>query len=381
MDINKYKESIQIAEEISKEICTGKDSTSRLVKEWKKNSAGLYKELQQQQRLAEEMKFRDSIELEGPLRYIHQPISPSRNLFIRTSGIAASLILAVALTSLWLWQKEEREAVRWASTVPGKEPSSIITCDNRTVTLKESRLSVVDNQLISSTSDGKKDITITVEQDLQLNRLVVPTGAEQVLTLEDGSIVQINAASELLFPTHFTKQARQIQLAGEAYLKVKADKDNPFIVHLGTLDVQVTGTAFNVKAYEEENEISIALVEGIISVYKEKQLLAELLPGQLFTFRKDEQEYTVTDTDLSTVTDWTEDQFIFYNETIENIMHKISRWYNVNISVDEKIKNVRYTGILSRKQPLVKILDALRMTDELEFDIQADKKIDVERKN
>lgn len=147
------------------------------------------------------------------------------------------------------------------------------------------------------------------------------------------------------------------------------------------MDVQVTGTAFNVKAYEEENEISIALVEGIISVYKEKQLLAELLPGQLFTFRKDEQEYTVTDTDLSAVTDWTEDQFIFYNETIENIMHKISRWYNVNISVDEKIKNVRYTGILSRKQPLVKILDALRMTDELEFDIQADKKIDVERKN
>ena len=212
MDINKYKESIQIAEEISKEICTGKDSTSRLVKELKKNSAGLHKELQQQQRLAEEMKFRDSIELEGPLRNIHQRISPSRKLFIRTSGIAASLILAVALTSLWLWQKEEREAVRWASTVPGKEPSSIITCDNRAVTLKENRLSVVDNQLISSTSDGKKDITITVEQDLQLNRLVVPAGAEQILTLEDGTIVQINAASELLFPTHFTKQARQIRL-------------------------------------------------------------------------------------------------------------------------------------------------------------------------
>ena len=139
MDINKYKESIQIAEEISKEICTGKDSTSRLVKKWKKNSAGLHKELQQQQKLAEEIKFRDSIELEGPLRNIHQRISPSRKLFIRTSGIAASLILAVALTSLWLWQKEEREAVRWASTVPGKEPSSIITCDNRAVTLKENR--------------------------------------------------------------------------------------------------------------------------------------------------------------------------------------------------------------------------------------------------
>lgn len=119
------------------------------------------------------------------------------------------------------------------------------------------------------------------------------------------------------------------------------------------MDVQVTGTAFNVKAYEEENEISIALVEGIISVYKEKQLLAELLPGQLFTFRKDEQEYTVTDTDLSTVTDWTEDQFIFYNETIENIMHKISRWYNVNISVDEKIKKRNATQAYCRANSLL----------------------------
>lgn len=381
MDINKFKESIQIAEEVSKEICTGKNSNSLLVTKWKKSSTELYKELQQQRKLAEEIKFRDSIELKDSLHTIHQRISPSRTLFIRTFSIAASLLLIVSIASVWLWQKEEKEAIKWASTIPGKEPSSIITCDNKTVTLKENRLSVVDNQFISRTKDGKKDITITVEQDLQLNRLVVPAGAEQVLTLEDGTIVQINAASELLFPTHFTKQMRQIQLTGEAYFKVKANKENPFIVHLGILDVQVTGTTFNVKAYEEENEISIALIEGIISIYKEEQLLTELLPGQLFTFQKDKQEYTVINTDLSVVTDWAEGQFIFYNETIENIMYKISRWYNVGITVDERIKNVRYTGILSRKQPLVKILDALRMTNELEFDIQADKKIDVEKKN
>lgn len=381
MDINKFKESIQIAEEVSKEICTGKNSNSLLVTKWKKSSTELYKELQQQKKLVEEIKFRDSIELKDSLHTIHQRISPSRTLFIRTFSIAASLLLIVGIASVWLWQKEEKEAIKWASTIPGKEPSSIITCDNKTVTLKENCLSVVDNQLISRTKDGKKDITITVEQDLQLNRLVVPAGAEQVLTLEDGTIVQINAASELLFPTHFTKQVRQIQLTGEAYFKVKANKENPFIVHLGILDVQVTGTTFNIKAYEEENEISIALIEGTISIYKEEQLLTELLPGQLFTFPKDKQEYMVTNTDLSVVTDWAEGQFIFYNETIENIMYKISRWYNVGITVDERIKNIRYTGILSRKQPLVKILDALRMTNELEFDIRTDKKIDVEKKN
>lgn len=382
MDANKLKESIRIAGEIAQEICTKETSTSPFVNKWKEDSSELYKDLRQQKNLAEEIRFRNSIELEKPMRNIHQRICPStpRKWSVRTLSIAASLLLILGIVAILLWQKAEKEAIQWASAMPGKENPSITTDDNRTVKLEQSYLSVVSNQLIARTNDGKKKISIQLKQGPEFNRLIVPAGAEQQLTLADGTIVQINAASELLFPAHFEGPSRQVLLKGEACFNVKKDKEKPFIVRLGTLQVKVVGTLFNAKAYEEENEISIALLEGRVDIYKDGNRIAELLPQQLFTFRKDDSQYEVEETDLSAITDWTNGEFIFYDESIENIMQKLSRWYNVNITVDEKIKDTRYTGRLSRKQPLVNTLDALRLTNELEFDIQPDKKLEIQKK-
>ena len=48
MTINKIEESIQIAEELAKEICTGKESDSLSAQQWKKGSSELYKEIRSQ---------------------------------------------------------------------------------------------------------------------------------------------------------------------------------------------------------------------------------------------------------------------------------------------------------------------------------------------
>lgn len=63
-------------------------------------------------------------------------------------------------------------------------------------------------------------------------------------------------------------------------------------------------------------------------------------------------------------------------------MAELSRWYNVDINVSEDIQDIRYSGILSRKQPLVEILNILHLTNELDFKIHQDRKIDaIEKKN
>lgn len=63
-------------------------------------------------------------------------------------------------------------------------------------------------------------------------------------------------------------------------------------------------------------------------------------------------------------------------------MDELSRWYNVEINVSEDIRNIRYSGILSRKQPLAGILNILRLTGELDFKIHRDRKVDaVEKKD
>lgn len=384
MTDDKIKESIRIAEELAKEICTGETSASSLTEKWKADSPALYEELSKQEHLPQEIAFHDSINVESALKETNKRIGGSpRRFSIRTIGIAASFLLMIAgAATLWLQTDHPKDASpQWISAIPGNSNSSIITDNNQVIELPHNQLTIAGDQLISTTQDGKKQVAIDLQPDNQFNKLSVPAGGEYQLTLEDGTVVQVNAASELLFPTHFKQHSRQVHLKGEACFKVKTDKAAPFYVQLGTLNVQVTGTSFNIKAYDEEADIQIALIEGSVHVREGQKVLATLTPGQQFTYHKMGGEYNVSDVNLSAVTDWTEGKFIFYNETIDHIMREISRWYDVDINVSNEIKEMRYSGILSRKQPLTEMLDALRMTQELDFTFHKNKKIDaVEKK-
>ncbi|WP_294626927.1 FecR family protein [uncultured Bacteroides sp.] len=391
MTDNNLKESIQLAEALARELYTGKTPDSPLLKAWKEQSPALYESIGRQQTLTEEIRFRESIDPEEALRQLHRrlpPPAPRKRIITPATlcrlcgGIAAILVLLFGIARLTAPQQAERPLPQWAAAIPGNEKTSISTDGGHRLTLEEKQLSVVGNRLVNTTGDGKKEVAISLPQDRrQLIKLIVPAGGEHRLTLEDGTTIHVNAASELLFPAHFEAHARRVKLCGEAYFDVAPDKAKPFVVQLDdALAIEVTGTAFNVKTYPEEHETAITLTEGSITVRKEKQPLATLLPGQRFTYRHATGEHTVTSADLAADTDWTNDEFIFCNETIDHIMRKISRWYNVDITVSDDISHIRYTGILSRKQPLAETLETLRMTNELDFHLHGEKKIDVREK-
>ncbi|WP_455971294.1 FecR family protein [Bacteroides congonensis] len=385
MTEDKIKESIQIAEELAGEICTGKTSTSPLAGEWKKESPVLYEELRKQEQLPEEIAFHDSINIDEALQQVNKHIIlPPRKLNIGViSSIAASFLLIVSTATLWLWTENKKGVIpEWATTAPVTSNTSIIAQNNEPVVLPENNLTVKGNQLLGSTLDGKQNISIKLKPDNQFNKLSVPTGGSYQLTLEDGTVVQVNAASELSFPTHFKKHLRQVRLQGEGYFRVKSNPQSPFNVLLGTLNVQVTGTTFNIRAYEAEKNIRITLVEGSVNVREGQKVLATLSSGEQFTYQKTTGEYNTTQANISAITGWTEDKFVFRNEPIGTIMAELSRWYNVEISVSEDIQDIRYSGILSRKQPLTDILNILQLTNELDFKFYRDRRIDaIEKKD
>lgn len=385
MTEDKIKESIQIAEELAGEICAGKTSTSPLAGEWKKESPVLYEELRKQEQLPEEIAFHDSINIDEALQQVNKHIIlPPRKLNIGViSSIAASFLLIVSTATLWLWTENKKEVIpEWATTAPVTSNTSIIAQNNEPVVLPENNLTVKGNQLLGSTLDGKQNISIKLKPDNQFNKLSVPTGGSYQLTLEDGTVVQVNAASELSFPTHFKKHLRQVRLQGEGYFRVKSNPQSPFNVLLGTLNVQVTGTTFNIRAYEAEKNIRITLVEGSVNVREGQKVLATLSSGEQFTYQKTTGEYNTTQANISAITGWTEDKFVFRNEPIGTIMAELSRWYNVEISVSEDIQDIRYSGILSRKQPLTDILNILQLTNELDFKFYRDRRIDaIEKKD
>ena len=376
------KDDIRIAEELAKELCTGSTS-SPLLQTWKEQSPRLYEELKRQSDLPDSLAFHDSINVKAAMHDVHKRIFPTyynrMRLLRRVCTVAASLLLLVGIGTLWVMQEREKSIKEWTSAMPGKEKASITIGNSQPMQLPAHNLVVKDNRLICSANDGHPQTSIKLQPKNTFTKLDVPAGGEHSLTLEDGTVVQVNSASQLLFPSRFKSGIRKVRLTGEAYFQVKADKEHPFIVQLDeAVSVQVTGTTFNVKAYEEENEIRVVLVEGSIDMLKGNNLLASVLPGQLFVYRKDTQEYHIEDTEVAEATDWMNETFVFRDEPIENIMRKLSRWYNVDITVNDDIKDLRYTGILSRKQPLSETLDALRMTNELDFNIHRDKKVDVQ---
>lgn len=109
----------------------------------------------------------------------------------------------------------------------------------------------------------------TVQEQAPISKQIVkenPTGQKSQIHLPDGSSVWLNAESSIVFDQHLFGSTREVTLFGEAYFDVKRDTLSPFVVHIGDLSVAVLGTEFNVSAYNEDSEITIALVHGSVKV-------------------------------------------------------------------------------------------------------------------
>ena len=65
---------------------------------------------------------------------------------------------------------------------------------------------------------------------IRLLEATTASGVRTKITLSDGSEVWLNSGSTLSYPEHFTEDKRQVTLSGEAFFKVKSDKDHSDIL-------------------------------------------------------------------------------------------------------------------------------------------------------
>src|SRR3546814_2056524 len=77
------------------------------------------------------------------------------------------------------------------------------------------------------------------------------------VTLADGSVVTLNKNSELSYPRRFTGSSRTVSLQGEAFFDVETDREKPFVISVNDVEVEVTGTSFNIKSREEVTEVIV----------------------------------------------------------------------------------------------------------------------------
>ncbi len=193
--------------------------------------------------------------------------------------------------------------------------------------------------------------------------------------LPDGSKVWLNAHSELKYPSAFKGNKREVQLKGEAYFQVEKDKKHPFIVQLSNnVDIEVTGTEFNVDAYEKSNEITAMLVNGEINLrypHKTKGTVRKkVLPGQKIFFDKETEAISLATASALVETSWKDGKIYLDNTPIVHLLHTLSKRFDVDFIMDnEQLKNNYFTGAFG-SQDLDMILKHLEFSSGIKHRIE-----------
>jgi ferric-dicitrate binding protein FerR (iron transport regulator) len=177
-----------------------------------------------------------------------------------------------------------------------------------------------------------KNTTVTVER-----------GKIKKLILEDGSLVILNAGSQLTFPDKFRGDSRTVTLSGEGYFNVTHHPDQPFIVNTTHLEVKVLGTRFNVSSYSESAATDVAVVSGRVSVQakEEKNQNVILTPSQKVRYRISDRSLIREDTDSTDVMGWQHGELNFKNQAMGEVAKILERKYDIRIETDKVMENCR----------------------------------------
>ena len=193
--------------------------------------------------------------------------------------------------------------------------------------------------------------------------VIAPIGSRTVVHLSDGTTVHLNYGSKIKYPRFFSGESRDVTLTGEGFFQVAHNPEQPFIVKAGNLNVEAVGTTFNVSAYPDANGIETTLVNGKVILTENGsdgkfKPIGAMTPGQHVVFKPKTGTISSTSGDVEKYIAWTEGKLIFIDTPITQIAERLNRMFNVNIEVQDNVKDLYYTFTLV-DEPLYQILDLM----------------------
>ncbi|CAL1518988.1 FecR domain-containing protein [Chitinophaga sp. MM2321] len=304
---------------------------------------------------------------------------PKQRLGFLLSGkwrAAAAIIILMASGTYFLLHKKAvappvlvHEVVPVKDVAPGGNKAVLTLADGTQVELdstQQGTLAQQGNMKVLQLKGGR--LTYQGAQQaqsgaaLQYNTLATPKGGQFVVTLPDGTLVWLNAASSLRYPTSFAGGERRVELTGEGYFEVTKDPARPFYVQVQGMEVAVLGTHFNVMAYADEGIIKTTLLSGAVKV-THGHSSAQLLPGQQAGLPATAAGFTVKPADIEQVMAWKNGLLSLEDADVPAVMRQIARWYNVDIRYEGPVPERRFIGAISRQVNLSAILKALEINN------------------
>lgn len=288
---------------------------------------------------------------------------------------AAVIVLIGAATIFLLYQRSthpEEDSIAQdisMSDIPAGKPGAILTlADGSTVVLDSLGNGVIatqngtkvllDNGQLVYNTDGAKST------ETSYNTIVTPRGRQFQLVLPDQTKVWLNAASSLRYPTVFTGKERTVEITGEAYFEVAKNAKMPFHVKINSeTGIEVLGTHFNVNSYDNESSLNTTLLEGSVRVSHkgEKTIIKPGQQAQVSVGTKDRIK-VVDDVDVEKVMAWKNGVFDFQDATLQEVMHQLERWYDIEVVYEKGVPPLEFVGKMGRDLSLSNVIRGLELS-------------------
>lgn len=305
--------------------------------------------------------------------------------FVRIAAVAASIAILLGVGALIFSPDKNNQPESYANDSNDVDPGSdkaILTLANGTkINLSDARsgsllsrsgieiIKADDGTLVYKVAGSKSNTS-------EYNTITTPKGGQYKIVLPDGSKVWLNAASSLTYRTSLNngRGERKVNLEGEGYFEVSKNKHMPFIVKTDKQEVIVLGTHFNINSYADEPDTKTTLLEGAVSISAPhgKKGGTILKPGDQAV--NNGADIKIKKIDTSLVVAWKNNEFVFRNESLESIMRKVERWYDVEIVYENnEVGKETFGGTISRYDKISKVLSALEGTGDVKFKIKGRK--------
>ena len=374
--MEKYKESIELAEQITKYL-KGKLSPEEEVELKKRLHAHpegeqLLARVQDERSIAAKKEMYASFSADKSWERIRKVTGKkSSGMMYRMFWWAAvfALPLAVAASILLVnkSKQEDRpqyivdayfESNKTMLELPGGKCIALDTVKNVTKELNDFGVTLAEGQGLDYSG-----LDSVMDAKVEYHKVVVPRGGEYNLKLADGTNVWMFAESEIRFPTRFEGNKREVYLSGEAYFEVHHDPVHPFYVKTKSLDVKVLGTSFNVKAYNNMEVVETSLVEGLVSVKDNV-----LRPNMQAVFHKNTGDFSYRKINGESYRLRKERVFVFDEERLDDILQEMARWYDFEIFYQNpEMADKRFGFKLEKYEHVDTLLDILELTGEVRF--------------
>lgn len=259
---------------------------------------------------------------------------------------------------------------------PGGNQAILVLSDGTKVSLNDAEGRIAGQRELTINKKSLGQLVYekgNVSDQSKFNTIKTPVGGQYQVILPDGTRVWLNAASSLHYPLAFGDKSRIVELIGEAYFEVAKDQARPFKVRTALQEVKVLGTHFNVNAYPDDKETKTTLLEGSVTVGSRKSGSYKIMqPGQQSQLDNSKDQIQISNVDTDQAISWKLGYFMFYNQSLENIMKELSRWYDIeNIEYQSSgLSKKLFSGTISKYSNASQVLKKLELTEAVHFKIK-----------